>query len=382
MFAGSLFTGCNDGYENVADHNKVWSAPVDPVTLTLLDGKYNEVTQTLNASIAQPVDYDIHVSYAVMPEKVAEYNELYSASAIVLPAEYYSFSESQVTIPAGALTSGDAKITFTDLLSLDDTQMYVLPVSISNSNIDVLDSRKTSFYVFRGAALINVVGNMTGTCLVFVNPGQAPQLQGLRQMTFEALVRPDAFTNTLSTLIGIEGTFLIRIGDAGVPSNQIQIATSNGNVTDSAWQLDTGKWTFITITFDLTARQVTVYFDGVQKGSVQGISYSGPINWNVVSNDRACYIGYAYAPDRDFQGDMSEMRVWNYVLTTSEINARNHFYRVEPDSEGLVAYWKFDEGAGNTVHDYANGYDMQVPELYPGQSSSPGSIKWNAVTLP
>ena len=25
---------------------------------------------------------------------------------------------------------------------------------------------------------------------------------------------------------------------------------------------------------------------------------------------------------------------------------KDHFYLVEPDAEGLVAYWKFDEGAG------------------------------------
>ena len=35
-------------------------------------------------------------------------------------------------------------------------------------------------------------------------------------------------------VMGIEGTFLFRIGDAGVPDNQLQLATSSGNVTDAA----------------------------------------------------------------------------------------------------------------------------------------------------
>ena len=32
----------------------------------------------------------------------------------------------------------------------------------------------------------------------------------------------------------------------------------------------------------------------------------------------------------------------------------NHFYYVDPKSEGLVAYWKFDEGQGVSITDYAN----------------------------
>jgi hypothetical protein len=65
---------------------------------------------------------------------------------------------------------------------------------------------------------------------------------------------------------------------------------------------------------------------------------------------------------------MSELRVWNRVLTQEEINAPFHFYTVEPDAQGLAAYWKMDEGAGNTIRDHANGYDLKcskAPEWIP-----------------
>ena len=45
----------------------------------------------------------------------------------------------------------------------------------------------------------------------------------------EALIRARNFDRKISTVMGIEGYFLIRIGDAGFPPNQIQIATSDGN---------------------------------------------------------------------------------------------------------------------------------------------------------
>ena len=32
---------------------------------------------------------------------------------------------------------------------------------------------------------------------------------------------------------------------------------------------------------------------------------------------------------------------------------RDSFYQVEPDADGLVSYWKFDEGAGTAIPDYS-----------------------------
>lgn len=378
----AALTACNDSYENVADDNKLWDPTVDRVSLTLLDGKNDVVTRSLAVTMAQPEAENVEITYAVAPEKLEEYAATYGGSPVLLPDSNYTMLNDKAVIAPGAVSSTAAQIQFNGLLKLDDTQIYVLPVTITSSTVPVLESRKTTFFVFRGAALINTVANLTGTCLRFVNEGQCPMLASLKTLTFEALVRPDGFPHTLATLLGIEGKFLIRVGDAGIPANQIQLATSSGNTTDAAWQLEIGKWTFITMTIDLNTRQVEVYFNGVKKGSTQSTPYNSTVNWNVVSNDRACYIGYAYDTDRDFQGDISEMRVWNKILTVADLAARNHFYRVDTDSEGLVAYWKFDEGAGNLVHDYANGYDMYVPATYPGKASAPGDLKWNPVTLP
>jgi len=46
-------------------------------------------------------------------------------------------------------------------------------------------------------------------------------------------------------------------------------------------------------------------------------------------------------------------------LTKEEINAENHFYSVPVDSEGLVGYWKLNDGAGAIVKDSSpSGNDM------------------------
>lgn len=85
------------------------------------------------------------------------------------------------------------------------------------------------------------------------------------------------------------------------------------------------------------------------------------------------WIGYSYEDGRFLDGDICECRVWNRILTQEEIQAKNHFYTVSPEAEGLVAYWKFDEGAGIVVKDHTNNGNNIA-------SSKP--LTWKAIELP
>ena len=68
--------------------------------------------------------------------------------------------------------------------------------------------------------------------------------------------------------MGIEGRFLLRIGDAGVPDNQLQLATSNGNVTDPSWQFETGKWLRCAFTFSSSTGAATLWINGNKKATL------------------------------------------------------------------------------------------------------------------
>ena len=382
LFAAALLAlcSCGEDYENVADNNILYDQTKDRVNLNLLDGKADSFTRSLSLSVAQPCAEEVTATYAVDPSALEAYKATYGGDPILLPSENYSIDNPVAVIAPEAMNSSSVNINFTGINSLNDELVYVLPVSIVSSSVPVLQWQKTTFFVFRGAALINWAAGTTNTCLTFVNEGQCPLLSGLQKMTVEFLINPEKFDNQLSTIIGIEGTFLIRIGDAGGPSNLIQLAASP-NVTSPDWQLEIGKWTFVTLTYDGSNGDVEVFFNGVSKGKVSS-SNRRTVNWNVASEDRACYVGYAYDTDRDFEGQWAQLRIWNRILSADELMERNHFYRVDDDAEGLVLYLKFDEGAGNLVHDYANGYDMQVPATYPGKSSKPDDLGWFPVSLP
>ena len=83
------------------------------------------------------------------------------------------------------------------------------------------------------------------------------------------------------------------------------------------------------------------------------------------------FIGRSYDDNRWLAGEISECRIWNIVRSQEEI-AENPYY-VDPQSEGLVAYWKFDEGAGNTVKDHTGNGNNAVANT---------TLKWTPVKLP
>ncbi|MBN2396390.1 MAG: T9SS type A sorting domain-containing protein [Candidatus Atribacteria bacterium] len=61
------------------------------------------------------------------------------------------------------------------------------------------------------------------------------------------------------------------------------------------------------------------------------------------------YIGYGVMCNT-LDGFLDEIAMWDIALTEEQIND-NICTDINPDSEGLVAYWKFNEGLGQIAHD-------------------------------
>ena len=308
------------------------------------------------------------------PELLSTYKlAYYDDSAVLLPEEHYSMPETSTTIQSGSIVSPELPIEFINTGNLDINTTYVLPVTIKSvEGIGVLQSAKTYYYVFRGASLINVVCNISRN-RAYPDFNNDSKFNNLTQNTMEILFKANSFPNTLNTLMGIEGHYLLRIGDANIPSNQLQVASTN-SCTSADLQLESNKWYHVAVTFD--RGNVKVYINGIEKasGSVGKSSISlGAKHTNEEDGSRCFWIGYSYKDDRYFDGAVSEARIWNRVLTAEEIQATNHFYAVDSDSNGLIAYWKLDEGSGTVAKDYSvSGYDLTIEK----------EPKWESVSLP
>lgn len=349
--------------------NKGYIQGSSMVAETIIKGNASEsISKPITVALARPAHEDIKVSYTADLSKVATYNELYHASAIALPAECYSVPEDNtVTISKGVTNSTPIAIEFKELATLDRSQLYVLPVSIQTSQIDLLSSASVYYYVFRAGALINVVADIENNHLEVEWNNPAP-LQNMEKLTMEALIRVRNFDKLISTVMGIENYFLIRIGDANFNPDQIQIATRYGNfpTKDDTKRLPTNQWVHVALTYDSATGEMIVYVDGKQQSK-------GTKNVGTVTLSRSDFqIGRSYSDDRDLRGEISEARIWNVVRTQEEI-AQN-IYSVDPATEGLVAYWKFDDESSRSVKDHtANGNDAKAKRA---------DLKWTAVSLP
>jgi parallel beta-helix repeat protein len=54
-----------------------------------------------------------------------------------------------------------------------------------------------------------------------------------------------------------------------------------------------------------------------------------------------------------FQGMIDEVRIWNYQRTVSEIQTYMHS-KLAGNEQGLIGYWNFDGGQGDTAHDLSS----------------------------
>lgn len=370
---GTLLTGCQDdeSFDNNAYINS--SAKTNNV---LLKSTIATDERSFQVALAKPEDKEVTLTFKAEPELVATYNAAYYDNAVMLPNGHYNLPVKELKIAAGSVSSTHINVYFEKLNELDREQIYVLPITVDNANIGVLKSASTMYYVFKGAALINVVADIEKNN-VYVDWKNPNVVNNMRKITAEALIRVRNFDKMLSTVMGIEGQFLIRIGDAGIPSNQLQVATSGGNFSSGDLAIPTNEWAHIAVAYDADAKTVDVYING--RNMASGSLDCGSVNWGIPHSDesdgkpRCFWFGYSYDNNRYLAGEISECRIWNRILTSVEINEKNHFYEVEPSSEGLVAYWKFDEGSGVVIKDYS---------VNENHATASEALKWTSVELP
>lgn len=387
LLAGTgLLASCQKDRESF--DNKIYNTTTQ-IGSVYVEEETDSQTRTLQAELAMPAAADVTFTYGVDAAGVDWYNTAYAETATLLKADYYEIPEPTVTIPAGEIRSREVEVRFRNLLTLDKSKVYLLPVTIEGANIATLASRRTVYFVVKEASLVNVVANLRENSVCVPTWNNAPALQNLSQLTAEALVKVDAFADgrgsNISTLMGVEGHFLLRFGDTA-PNNQLQVvgrpsgSTTDEKLSSSDWTVKTGEWTHIAVTYDSATHEVNVYINGVRKTPQVFTKFTESVDWGRYhavesENERSFWIGYSYKSDRYLDGDIAEVRVWNKVLTDGEINATNHFYKIyNPETNAnLKAYWKFNDGKGASITDYSsNGNHAAATKV----------LTWNTVELP
>lgn len=335
--------------------NKIFVTTQSVTDDLLIKESVTEASRVIAYRLSMPQDEDVNVSFDAAPQLAATYNLNFNDNAQALPAVHYDIPVKSITIKAGDITSDNVVVLFKNTNVLDKSKRYVLPITITSADIDVLSSKRTAYFVFKGAALINVVANIEKMYFPITWKSKVNSLQTL---TVEALVRSKDWVagrdNALSTVFGVEGSFLLRIGDADRPRDQFQCVAPGGNFPNpnAVSGLPVNEWVHLAVVYDATTGERIYYKDGVKVYA--DTNARGSVNLN---GSNGCYIGKAWDDSRWLPGEISEVRVWSIQRSAEEI-AKSP-YEVDPKSDGLIAYWKFNEGSGKTIKDHTgNGNDI------------------------
>ena len=229
--AAAVFSLAGCGVNDESGHhfsNKLYINTSVSTEEILFKASTEEVTESRELAIATaiPVSNTVSGRFVYEPGLAEKYNMSYGKEALALPDGMVILDEPEATIVPGSVESAPVTIQFKGTEQLDRENIYVAPVHLVDiQGIDALGSKTVVYYVFRGASLINVVADIAEN---YFPVKWNSNVSGLKSVTVEALMRVRDFGTVggkkgeaMSTLFGIEGTFLIRIGDAGFPQNQI-----------------------------------------------------------------------------------------------------------------------------------------------------------------
>jgi hypothetical protein len=396
LFLTLVFLGnCNrvDELESNFD-NKVYIQEARATNLESIILAPSDVTleRTLQASLALPTDKDVEVTYKVDASLVERFNKINATESEMLDESFYELPVTKATIAAGNVRSTEIAVKFKNLDNLPAKKAFLLPVTIADATESVLEGSKTMYYQLKKGALIVVAADITNTFLGLKNPSEAVATMGnLGAVTMEALIRVDKWGDeagngsSITTFMGIEGYFLIRMGDNGWPPAQIQVSKTTGlggswPPADDSKKLKSGEWLHVALTFDAAGtREMTIYING--KTQSKGVQGGTTASINLATGSNPFYIGKSWETSRRLNGKICEARIWNKVRSATELNEGK--YGVPVDSDGLVAYWKFDEGTGNDVNDRSgHGNDLAADNnpSATGQDKTSGII-WAPVEL-
>lgn len=403
-FAVAFISCKDDEYDNKSPFDNVVYLDVaenSDTQITTFKKTLTELKKEFSVVLSYPASQDVRVNVEVEPSLIDVYNARHNTSWRMLDSRYYTLSADKITIPAGKTISDQLNLELKDLdgstggeeLPIDET--YLVPITISHveGGVSTLRSSATAYYLVKRSSAITSAASLRDNWINFPTLDKASEgsmlFNNLTAVTYEAIIRVDDFSkhSEISTIMGIENYLLLRIGDASFPRQQLQFDGSGDSAQtpgfgkfpkkDEAKLLNAGEWYHIAATYSYATREVCLYVNGKlqSKGSDLGNAASTPFNlagrafydlylqdpetykdYKDWGNFRQFFLGKSYDDSRQLNGDITEVRVWNVARNEQEI--WDNMYDVDPQTPGLIGYWKFDEGAGNVIKDWTgNGND-------------------------
>lgn len=366
----TLLASCKDGdFDPDQKVLLLTGTETSPVVKFTMDDA--PATYYVTTSATNKVDKDVIVTYEIDYEALAKYNEKNKTSYFTTPESSVKLLDTQDTIKAGKASSTGARVQIVSTEDWVDGRTYVIPVSIKKvegGSVDVMESSKNILLRVSRTISFNSL-DISNTNLYSEywfeksKPGFTPI--NLPAYTCEVKVfltedKPNRIRR-LCNWGGNGGQNMLRFGEEGMDRNQLQWVSPSGSVP-SKTLFAPNRWYTITMTFD--GSKYVLYVDGVKDNELAGTSQFAFSKFEIGMS----WAGYNSSQRTN--GRIAEVRLWNKALVSSEIQV-GLCGGVDPKTEGLVAYWKMNEGSGHIFHDLTgNGYDLNWSDTWRSPTES------------
>lgn len=334
-----IFIGCNDSEEDMLGTKIYFENTQIKIDAEDIDSYECEVISRLSNFLKG----DVNVEYRIGDNSLVEaYNLKNGTTCLPMPAENFTLTTTNAVIKAGDIYSAPNQIQLKNLLKVEEGLTYVIPVVMTAEGAPMMSGSDVVYVVVKKPISITKVQKFNGKYLDVTLPASAKSLSSL---TFETLLYT-TYYKVLSTVMGNEGILILRFSDLKHPANELQIAGKISVIIPEPDIFQTNKWYHVAFTYDSDTGMATIYVNG-EKIIAKNV---GDQTFNL--NEKFC-IGYAYDydPNRTWPGYMSECRLWTVARTANQL--RDNMMYVDPNTEGLMGYWKMN---GTDVEKRDDGY--------------------------
>ena len=312
---------------------------------------------TVTVQSTEKVDNDVTFSLALDLSKVDEYNAAHGTTYFPIPAGAVELTANQVTIKADEAISTGAVVRVVSTEEFKEGRTYLIPVTVTNvsgSTNEVLPGSRTIYLrISRVINFFSIQANYNASSNFIFD-----KTIKLSTLTYEMKIYPQGLnrTNYPQRYLALEQSdasksLLLRFNEANA-ENRLQVILS-GNRFLSNTQFENGQWYLLSVVCDGTT--ISLYVNGELDASINGSIEGGSLDFQ--RYEMGMSWGRSYPRQQFFDHRFGEIRIWDRALSATEI--KGGMCGVDPQSEGLKAYWKFNEGEGHIFKDATgNGFDM------------------------
>lgn len=302
---------------------------------------------TVTASCKVAADADISLNFDA--SELEAYNAKHGSSYKMLPESCFQLSKNTVTIPQGKSVSSTSLF---EIISMDDFEEgvnYCVPLKITGApeNLGILKTSQVQYIIINQIVTTRGINLKNSWYITMDGMVGKSELNNLPACTMEIRMFARNWRTSghmISSLIGVEENFLLRVGDESIKRpDQVQLAGRGASAT-APTVLSLGRWYHIAVVDN--GSEMTIYIDGNPEVTTN-TSASKDINLGYYYNSPFA-IGMSANDVRYFDGYLSEARIWKRALTATELKNNQCF--VDPaTAEGLIGYWRLDNVADDGV---------------------------------